>query len=115
MIYAPAAASERRSEVAEGDRERAARWGNQRGPTERSYLSACGRKRARSEVAEGDRERAARWGNYRGPTERSYLSACGRKRAAERSRRRRPRARSEVGKPKGPHRAKLSNGAEGRN
>ena len=33
-------------------------------------------------------------------------SACGRKRAAERSRRRRPRARSEVGNLKGPHRAK---------
>ena len=91
--------------------------------------SACGRKPAAKRSREvgtrcvrpSDRGRAARWGNSRGPTERRRERLRPQARGGAQSRGRnaprsteRPRARSEVGKLKGPHRAKLSNGGAAR-
>jgi hypothetical protein len=62
MDRAPAVASERRSEVAEGDRGRAVSVGKLKGPhaNEVGKAPAAASER-RKAVAEGDRERAARW------------------------------------------------------
>src|SRR5207237_10128132 len=76
-----------------------------RTPTERSE------ERLRPQASAGGKSpkataSAQRGGEAKGAPPSKVKSACGRKRAPEGSRHRRPRARSEVGKLKGPHRAK---------
>jgi len=51
---APAAASERRSDVAEGDRERAGAWGKRTGGPPRTAIRERLRATSAEHVAEGD-------------------------------------------------------------